>query len=63
MLSYLINEIVFSLNILYKYWLWNEKWVGEIKEMICFMSNHGTVDGGDLKFENGEKNKIKGKLL
>jgi len=27
------------------------------------MSNHGTVDGGDLKFENGEKNKIKGKLL
>lgn len=32
--------------------------------MICFMSNHGTVNGGDLKYENGEKiKKKKGKLL
>ena len=23
--------------------------------MICFMSNHGNVDGGDLKYEKGEK--------
>jgi len=27
--------------------------------MICFMSNQGTVDGGDLKYEKGEKKKKK----